>query len=199
MTKSLRATFEKLHPRSGRFYDAETNRYFSLSKQAGDTGKRVDSDSQQFWEFYQLCFGALQGELDEAIAQVAMLRTKAIEIRQLLYEYNNSFMSSHEYDAKLKPLVNNLIDLALTDSSTAQAHDTVIWEEGWVAGRDAAIEACEFLKRVLQRNIAELKGSKIHSENCRRKENEGNSGGVDYSINAIRALTPPTDNNGSGE
>ena len=70
MTKSLQATFEKLHPRSGRFYDAETNRYFALSKQAGDTGKRVDSDSQQFWEFYQLAHKAIR---DEARAKCAAI------------------------------------------------------------------------------------------------------------------------------
>ena len=169
MTKCLRATFENLHPRSGRFYDAETNRYFALSNQAGDYGKRVDSDSQQFWEFYQLCFGALQGELDEAMAQVATMRAKAIEIRQLLYEYNNSFMSSHEYDAKLKPLVNNLIDLALTDSSTAKAHDKSIWDE--------AIEAAAHQAEIW--DSEPLSGKSIAQE--------------------IRALIVTTDKNGSGE
>ena len=133
MTKSLRATFEKLHPRSGRFYDAETNRYFALSKQAGDTGKRVDSDSQQFWEFLQLACGALQGELDEARGQVAALRKDLDACRDVLADIHG-YCDPGNCDELFERVEQTLDDTA----STAKAHDKSIWDEA-VASLQPAI------------------------------------------------------------
>ena len=184
MTKSLQATFEKLHPRSGRFYDAETNRYFALSKQAGDTGKRVDSDSQQFWEFYQLCFGALQGELDEAIAQVAMLWNALQDLlkeRRIMEEFEIFLDKGIGTESPRGKILLSARAALTATASTAKAHDKAIWDEGWVAGRDAAaVHADEWAQAC--RNI----GASDHD--CK------------LIADGIRKLVAvPTDKNGSGE
>ena len=207
MTKSLRATFEKLHPRSGRFYDAETNRYFALSKQAGDFGKRVDSDSQQFWEFLQLACGALQGELDEARAQVAALYA-ALKFRSIAdlgrtckdggwCHHQCQKVCARQHELSCVPLSGSGLDDnweiidAKSIAAAAKARDKAIWDEGWVAGRDAAANLCGGDTLIVD--------CVDQFNNYITEHKEGVCDGVGRCEAAIRALTPTTDKNGSGE